>query len=204
MKSLSRGLTLIEAVVTVAIVAVLAGVAAPNLTEFIDRQRLVTQTLAIAELAQTAKSEAIKRSATGAPDQKRVTLTVKPGTSWYVGLSNGTGACDPTGANKCELSQGPKADGTPNMVPYFIEAASSRCPGCSIIDPTATETASFDFRGVLPPTLKPGESEPTGWQGFSVQVRSPKGKLLAVAIGRLGRISVCAPGGSVIPGYPSC
>ena len=50
MSRLQRGLTLIEAVVTVAVVAVLAGVAAPNLAEFIDRQRLVTQTLSHEDL----------------------------------------------------------------------------------------------------------------------------------------------------------
>ena len=61
MNTPSRGFTLIELVVTVAVVAILAAVAFPGMGDFIDRQRLVGQTLAIADLAQTARSEAIKR-----------------------------------------------------------------------------------------------------------------------------------------------
>ena len=115
----SRGLTVIELMVTIAVAAILAGVAFPNMSDFIDRQRLVAQTLAISELAQTARSEAIKRTGSGSHDSKLVTMTITPGPPWSVALDL---------ASK----------------PYTVTA--TQCAGCTMT--AVGSTVTFDFRGV--------------------------------------------------------
>ena len=115
----SRGFTLIELVVTIAVVAILAGVAFPGMGDFIDRQRLVGQTLAIADLAQTARSEAIKRTGSGSRDSKLVTMTITPGPPWSVALDL---------ASK----------------PYTVTA--TQCAGCTMT--AVGSTVTFDFRGI--------------------------------------------------------
>ena len=120
MNTRSRGLTVIELMVTIAVAAVLAGVAFPNMSDFIDRQRLVAQTLAISELAQTARSEAIKRTGSGGHDARLVTMTITPGASWSVALT-----------------------GKPNTV------TATQCEGCSMTEPTTAGAVVFDFRGIV-------------------------------------------------------
>ena len=178
----SLGLTLIEMVVTVAVMGVLAAAAFPGMSEFIDRQRLVSQTRAIAELAQTARSEATKRSASGASDLKSIAMTVNPGSSWSVGLANGTAAC--TGST-CVINQGGTA------VPYAVTA--DQCSGCSMASPASQAVMVFDLRGLVS-----GAGAET-----AITLTSPRSKQLSVRISRLGRISLCSPG-STVTGYPAC
>lgn len=179
----SRGFTAIELMVTVAILGVLAGIAAPAMGDFIDRQRLVAQTLAVAEMAQTARSEAIKRSALGASDLRSIALTVNPGSAWSVGLASGSAAC--TTNLDCVLNQG----GT--NVPYRVTAA--QCPACTMAIPTAQSTIVFDYRGIV--RAAAGQT--------TITLHSPNSKKLTVRVSQLGRISVCSPDTSVT-GYPAC
>jgi type IV fimbrial biogenesis protein FimT len=59
----SRGFTLIELMVTVAILAIALGIAVPNLQEFARRNRLVATTNNMASALALARSEAVKRAA---------------------------------------------------------------------------------------------------------------------------------------------
>ena len=102
MRRILRGLTLIELVVTVAVLSVLAAVALPGMSDYTDKQRLVSQMRAVADLAQLARSEAIKHSAAGDAATKTVAMTISPGSNWFVGLANGTAACSGTG---CVINQ---------------------------------------------------------------------------------------------------
>ncbi|MDP1650285.1 MAG: prepilin-type N-terminal cleavage/methylation domain-containing protein [Rubrivivax sp.] len=182
MNRFSRGLTLIELVVTVAVLVVLGAAAFPDMGEFIDRHRLVSQTHAIAELAQTARSEATKRSAGGASELKSIAMTINPGSPWSIGLANGTAACS---GSSCVINQG----GT--NVPYAVTA--TQCSGCAMASPASQSVMVFDLRGLV--TGAVAET--------AITLTSPRSKQLSVRISRLGRISVCSPGGSVT-GYPSC
>jgi type IV fimbrial biogenesis protein FimT len=191
MKRSSLGLTLIELVVTVAVLGVLAAAAFPAMGDFIDRQRLVSQTLAISELAQTARSEATKRSAGGASEAKSIAMTVNADdeTKWFVGLRNGTDDC--ANALKledvtCKINQG----GTD--VPYIARWQESQCPDCTLAT-TAEKPIVFDLRGLIRGAA--GET--------SITLTSPKNKDLRVRISRLGRISLCSPSGNVT-GYKTC
>ena len=58
----SRGFTLIELMVTVAILAIALGIAVPNLQEFARRNRLVSTTNNLASALALARSEAVRRA----------------------------------------------------------------------------------------------------------------------------------------------
>lgn len=74
-KAQQRGFTLIELMVTVAIMAILAAIAYPSFTDLIERNRLKGATEGLFADLQFAKAEAIKRN-------QDVTLTATTGTSW--------------------------------------------------------------------------------------------------------------------------
>lgn len=193
MNTRCRGLTLIELMVTIAIVAILAGVAFPAMTEFIDRQRLVGQTQAIADMAQTARSEVIKRRATTAGGGARqVVMTVQGGSNWYVGLSHGTAACVPNAdpaLDTCKLNSGVTDVETRQLV---SKGNATSCPNCTMAAPVGQFLVVFDYQGLV-----------TQGGGQPITLRSPQGRELSVRISPLGRISMCSPGGTVT-GYQAC
>ena len=179
--SLHRGLTLIELVVSVAIIGVLAALAAPEMSSFLDRQRLIGQAREIANLAQKARSEAIKRSASGPSEAKTVAMTIGAGSAWYVGLSNGTAACS---GNACSINEGG------NVSPQRITA--DVCSQCTLVAPTSDTVLVFDLRGLV-----------TGGADRTITLQSPRNRQLSVTVSRLGSISLCTPSGS-LQGFPTC
>jgi len=181
----SRGFTVIELMVTVAVLAILAAVAAPNMRDYLDRQRLVSQVREIANLAQLARSEAISHSASGAADVKSIAMTVSPGASWFVGLANGTAACSNSGAPACTINQG--------GVNVSHTVTGSQCSTCTMVSPTSdqgTQLVVFDLRGLVSGTDR------------TITLQSQLGRQLSVSISRLGRISICTP--NSLSGYPAC
>lgn len=58
-----RGFTLVELMVTIAVLAIILGIAAPSFTEIIHRNRLVAGANELVAAMQTAKMEAIRRNA---------------------------------------------------------------------------------------------------------------------------------------------
>jgi type IV fimbrial biogenesis protein FimT len=181
MRKVTEGLTLVELVVTMAVMAILAAVAFPGMSDYYDKQRLISQTRAIIDLAQLARSEAIKHSAAGAADAKSVAMTISPTSPWFIGLSNGSAACSGT---SCVINQGGAS------VSHTVSA--DDCTGCTMTAPTGQTVIVFDLRGLA-----------SGAAARTVTLRSPKGRSLTLSISRLGRISVCSPGGSVT-GYVTC
>lgn len=189
MNERSRGFTMIELMVTVAIVAVLAAVAGPNMSDFIDRQRLVGQTLAIADMAQTARSEAIKRradTAAGGGASRVIAMTVNQGPPWSIGLAHGNAAC--TTATTCVLNS------NVNAKQWLSQTDAGSCPTCSMTAPSGQIVLLFDYQGMVR-----GQNAQS-----AVTLQSPKNnKDLSVRISPLGRISICSPSGTVT-GYPTC
>lgn len=178
----SRGFTLVELVVVVAVLGVLAAIAFPNMRAYMDKQRLVSQMRAISELAQLARAEAIKHSAAVVANQKVVSMTVNPGTPWSVGLANGAVACTTTA--DCLINQG----GT-NVV-YRLTA--TECTTCTMSSPAAQAVITFDTRGLT-----------AGAADQLITLNSPLGKNLSLSVSRLGRVSLCTTANSV-GGYEAC
>lgn len=61
---MKRGFTLVELLVTLAVMAILLTLAAPAFSEFLSNQRLTTQTTQIASAIASARSEAVTRAKT--------------------------------------------------------------------------------------------------------------------------------------------
>jgi type IV fimbrial biogenesis protein FimT len=173
-----RGFSLVEFMVTVVVIAILAAAAFPSMTDFFDRKRLVSQTEAIANLIQFARSEAIKHPTS--TNANLVSASVNPGTPWSVGLSNGTAGC--TDAATCVLSQ----SGT-NITRYIT---ATECTGCTMSAPANQQIIVFDLRGLV----STGSAE--------ITLQSPLGKKLAVSLSTIGRVTLCSPDGT-LSGYPS-
>ena len=202
-KQRSRGFTLIELVVVVAVLGVLAAVAFPGMRNYMDKQRLVSQVRAIAELAQVARAEAIKHSSGDA--LRTVSMTVSPAGSWFVGLSNGAAAC--TTPATCKSNEGGAlvtkfaskiAIAATGASPYIAAGTAppipaGPCPTCTFTSPGGQQVVTFDMRGLVA----------TGGADLQITMQSPLGKQLGLSVSRLGRISLCTPGGSV-GGYPTC
>lgn len=91
-----RGLTLMELMVTVAIMAILLVLAVPSFNAFLARGRLSGAAEALAQDLQLAKSEALRNNAD-------VTISLSLGANWcYGSVVSGT-ACNCTTANSCVL-----------------------------------------------------------------------------------------------------
>lgn len=175
------GFTAIELLVVVAVIATLAVLVAPSMRDLIDRRRLIKQAEDLANLVQLARSEAIRHSGGGVAPL--VGLTIQPGTNWYLGLSNGTAACDGSAAG-CAVNQG----GT--QVTRLISAGD--CGGCTISAPATQKVITFNFRGLA-----------TSSTDSDITLASPRGRQITLRISRIGRTFLCSPNASVT-GYPEC
>lgn len=90
----NRGFTLVEVMVTIAVLAIIAAVALPSLIEMRDRNRVRAAAESIYSHFQFARSESIKQGIT-------LYVAVTSGTSWCLGITNNSAGCDCNTANAC-------------------------------------------------------------------------------------------------------
>ncbi len=173
MASRNHGFTLIEAMVTIAIVSIIAAVATPAYQGFIESRRLVGATELISSQVNLAKSEALKQS-------KPIFLGLSSGAGWSIGFGD-TANCDGTNSAQCIVST--SVNGANNQqITYFI---TPNYPGISI---GAASQVRFDpVRGLA--TNAAGV--PTA---ASISISSPSGASTQVNVSILGRVSSCAVG----------
>ncbi len=101
----AAGLTLVEVIVTVAILALLLGLAAPSFTPLLERWRVQQAAGAMTSTMQLARSEAIKR---GGNIIIQANTNTDWGTGWHVffdvNADRSQDPCDPdTTPNECDL-----------------------------------------------------------------------------------------------------
>jgi len=88
-----RGFTLVELMVTVAVLAILLGVAAPSLVDLLRQNRITSVANEVLGLVQYGRSEAIKRAS-------EINLVLNdPGTAWSATLEAGGGTVIRTVSN---------------------------------------------------------------------------------------------------------
>lgn len=170
-----KGFTLIEAMVTVAVLAILAAVAAPYLGAWIDKQRVVGASQAVIDQIQTARSEAIKQSSS-------IAVTISPSSvsnPWYVGVSKDSNACtnDTTSTACLRVTSG------------------NLCKGCTMVTPTGTTatTVVYSFRGTSSPLT-----------GTTITLQSGLGKQIQITASPMGLITTCSPATAAVSGYTTC
>lgn len=94
--SRQQGFTLIEIMVTIAVLAIIATVALPSLIEARDRIRVRTAAESIYAHLQFARSESIKQGNT-------LYVSVRSGSSWCLGITNDSSGCDCNTASACQF-----------------------------------------------------------------------------------------------------
>ncbi|HWS04027.1 MAG TPA: GspH/FimT family pseudopilin [Gammaproteobacteria bacterium] len=178
------GFTLVELLVTLAVVAILVTTALPALSDLLDSQRLRATAQKIATDLRYARSEAIKRHA-----DIPIGVSFTPGSDWCYGISQQL-PCDCHeqdwhSPNACLLDLAHERQ-------LHTSATDTRAH-IELLDTSfSSDQTQFDpLRGIA--------------NAGSVSLRSARGKTLNIIVSTLGRVRICAPEDSDSPtGYTPC
>jgi type IV fimbrial biogenesis protein FimT len=173
-KRRSRGFSLIEAAVVVAVAAVVAATAVPSLVDFIDGRRLDATANALAADLQFVRTEAVARNLA-------IRLSVKDapgGTCWVIH----TGA-----AAQCRCDDAPPAacSGGALEIKTVVLSASDRVS-------VQGNVASIAFDPMH------GTSTPTG----TLRLVDARGRAVHHVVNVMGRVRSCTPSG--VAGWRAC
>ncbi len=167
MRRQSSGFTLVELIITIVIMVILAGIAAPSFLQSIDNRRLSGAAEAVKNAMHVARSQAFQRSTATC-----ISVNKDAVDQWIVVEAGGcsSGAC---------------TDGTDGCL---MQARSSEFPG--VTTGADFEEAIFDpVRGTVQSFLDANEALGT------VQLTSTRGSRLDVQLNLMGRARICAPSG---------
>jgi type IV fimbrial biogenesis protein FimT len=174
-----HGFTLPEMVITVAVLAILAAIAAPSFQETIQKRRVIGAAEELAANLEYARTEAIKGN-------QNVGVYFTSGDNWCYGISTNA-ACDCNNA---------AASCTVNTVQKVFTSQGFR--GVTIVDPLSfagggTITGFEPRRGF---TERPVGTVANGTVRFS----STSGQV-HVVLSREGRVRLCSPSSKKVSGY---
>ncbi len=185
--SCQQGFTLIEAMIVVAIIAVVLAMAVPSFNDFFEKNRVKRAAEEVYGLVTKARADSVIHDSD-------MSLSVTTGANWCVGYAAAAG-CDCTEADldaavACAVPVGNDLDGNPEMVLQVIDG--TNFGGVGIANDFAGGTT---FNGV----------KGTAGNG-SVTLSSPSNRWkLSVAVTRVGRVRICAHEDSVATmGYTAC
>lgn len=173
----AQGFTLIELLITLAIVAVLAGLALPNMGEYIEQERVRGALINLKQELSYARSEAIKRNAA-------VFISSSQGVNWCLGVSLSPD-CD------CALADPDAADAC--ALPTNGTKALRRVTSGDYSGVTMDKAQSFEFDGIRGLPYKNGSFSGT----IEMSSTSYDGE---VVISRIGRVKACG----AVSGMESC
>jgi type IV fimbrial biogenesis protein FimT len=186
----SKGFTLVELMVVVAIVAILAAMAAPSYRDMIDRYRLRSAADDVLSMLANARAQSVKIGLDAA-------VSSTTGASWCVGAKSATvptggalagaaSACDCATASACLVA------GEQAAIPV------GKHPGVSMVS-----GASFTFDGKLGTALSSGGAVA---DPGAITLRSPRGTYdVSVDVSPLGQATLCTPSGKpAMAGISAC
>lgn len=185
-----KGITLIELLVAIAVLAILATIAVPSFRDSIERRRLIGAAETIYSELQYARSEAISRSI-----NVFVNFARTSDTTWCFGISAASGCdctvTDPASGSSCRLSIG--GTNVLKVVTSLDYPSVRMIETPSFSNPSPNTETRFEYvRG----TAKAG----------TVVTRSPGGREIRVKVSTLGRITMCSPSDATknVAGYRTC
>ena len=169
-----RGVSLIEAMMTLAVMAVTVGTVAPGMAEMQDRRRLEGATAQLETELQYARSLAVERRET-----VRVSFSEQAGESCYVIHTGGNSdcRCGQGGTTVCE-------DGAQALRTAHFD-------GASRLQVTSnSDSIGFDAeKGTVTPTA-------------TIELRNPRDDRVRLVVNILGRVRACTTTG--VAGYRPC
>lgn len=180
----ARGVTFVELLVTIAVIAIVAAIATPALTGFAERQRLRSATEHVLAAVNTARAEAQRQSRT-------LYLGVQAGNAgnWAVGFGD-TAACGTTAVNATQCVVPTVLGTTTQNIPYVWSGAGEH--STVNLATTTTSAAINPVRGVVNPAVQ-------------ITLTSPSGLQTQVQLSTLGRATACTPAGaSHVAGLQTC
>ena len=200
-KSRQSGFTAIELMVTLAVAAILVGLAVPSFRELIDKSKLRGATDDVVNLLNTARASAVKL-------QRNVSVSIKS-SGWCAGAISSS---DPTpgtqvgAASICDCTL-PASDGSAcyiggTAIGQYAVVSVADHSGVTIsgVDSTIAYSAGLTFNSKFG-TLDLGNLP----SGSLVTILSPTKKFSTqVSVSPLGQVEACSVGGKFISGYPSC
>lgn len=185
----ARGLSLIEFLVAIALLAVTLAFGAPSLQGFFERNRLVGAAEAVYAEARLARPEALRRSG-------NVILTLVPGAAWCAGHSAERPTAGPGSAPApcdCRLTD-----------PLDPDACAVSADGDALL--RAVDGALFpaiQMASDVPAMIRFTGVRGTATPDASIALTAGSGEALRVDISRTGNVRLCAPG-TPFRGYPAC
>jgi len=190
MNKRSHGFTLIEMMITLAVMALLFMIGLPSLNTWLQNTQLRTSAESIQAGLQFARAESLRRNV---PVRFQVVNTLTPacvlfdkGTSWVVSLADPTAACgaavDDTAAPQI-LQKVSGAEGSPNAAVAAINGAPPGVPATTLVF-----TGLGRVIGVLPIT----QIDITNPSGGACQPAGPM-RCLRITIASGGNMRMCDP-----------
>lgn len=169
------GMTLLELMIVVIIVAILAAIAVPSFSDYILTQRAKGAAEGLTAALQNAKAESVKTNSV-------ISIVFKPSatgtahTSWCYGMTiTGSATCDCT-------------------------ASPTTCATGSVVDGDTYKDVTMTFNGSDLRSFEPVRGGANGTQA-SVLFAAGNNKDLGVRLSTIGRISLCRPTGTKIARY---
>jgi type II secretion system protein H len=193
-----NGFTLVELMVTLAVMAILATLAVPSMTSFFDKQRVVEAAEDLYSNIQQARSESIARFIPTYLNfsDGNATAGWQSGASWQYGIGQ-TPGCDTTitantDASACYLIID-NGDGATNAADDHVlfRYSNSNYSDVAITSVTDMSITFSPQRGTA--------------DASTITLESADGRQMQVVVSALGQVSICSPDGAAhVGGYKAC
>lgn len=178
-----RGFTLLELIITIAVLAIVLSLAVPSMRSAAEKRRTIAAAEEIYSQLQLARSEAIARS-------EPVFMNIVGGANWSVGVSDNA-ACDPSdNAPACVLADNNAANSNPITHRFTFNDH----PDIGVAT-TMNQIRFQSQRGIA--TAADIDITSTGDTGY----------VMSVLVGPLGQVSMCSEDTDLskyVSGYRDC